>query len=119
MYSCDLLRRRLPFWCLTRAALRLCQSFTAASQSSGLRVEDPATFRAIHSLLSEVDLRRSATGFSRLDHIDGLRDPARYTKRLSHMVRKLQREAELPTAFYVIVEKILADGVDEHMRKHV
>src|SRR4029450_6887746 len=34
MYSCDLLGSRLPFRCWTSAALRLCQSFTAASQSS-------------------------------------------------------------------------------------
>ncbi|HEY3223216.1 MAG TPA: malto-oligosyltrehalose synthase, partial [Pseudolabrys sp.] len=75
---------------------------------AGLRVEDPATFRAIHSLVSRLIAADQLQGL-RLDHIDGLRDPAQYTKRLSHMVRKLRREAGLPTSFYVIVEKILAD----------
>ena len=55
------------------------------------------------------DRGRSAAGL-RLDHIDGLRDPGQYTKRLAQIIRKTRREAGLPAAFYVIVEKILADG---------
>ena len=46
----------------------------------------------------------------RLDHIDGLRDPGQYTKRLNQLIRKTRREAGLPPRFYIIVEKILSDG---------
>ena len=99
---------RIAYWRVAFSAVNY-RRFFDINDLAGLRVEDPATFRAIHSLLSRLISGDQLQGL-RLDHIDGLRDPAQYTKRLSHMVRKLRREAELPTAFYVIVEKILADG---------
>ena len=49
---------------------------------AGLRVEDPATFRAIHALVARLIAADQLQGL-RLDHIDGLRDPGQYTKRLS------------------------------------
>ena len=76
---------------------------------AGLRVEHPATFRAIHALVARLIAADALQGL-RLDHIDGLRDPAQYTRRLQQLVRKLRREHGLPAAFYIIVEKILADG---------
>ena len=76
---------------------------------AGLRVEHPPTFRAIHALVMRLIAADQLQGL-RLDHIDGLRDPGQYTKRLAQFIRKTRREAGLPAAFYVIVEKILADG---------
>src|SRR4030095_8900819 len=99
---------RIAYWRVAFSAVNY-RRFFDINDLAGLRVEDPATFRAIHSLVSRLIVADRLQGL-RLDHIDGLRDPAQYTKRLSHLIRKWRREAGLPTSFYVIVEKILADG---------
>jgi len=46
----------------------------------------------------------------RLDHIDGLRDPAQYTRRLRQLIHKVRGQARRSGSFYIVVEKILADG---------
>lgn len=66
---------------------------------AGLRVEDPAVFDAIHSLLLRLIDTGRANGL-RLDHIDGLHDPGGYLKHLAQATRR--------TAPYIVVEKILA-----------
>ena len=65
----------------------------------GLRVEQEQVFLDTHELLLERLAEGTATGL-RIDHIDGLRDPAGYLARL-------RRHA--PDA-YVVVEKILDVG---------
>ncbi|MEU5950361.1 malto-oligosyltrehalose synthase [Micromonospora sp. NPDC047465] len=73
--------------------------FFAVSDLAGLRVEDPAVFAATHELV----LRWAATGEVdgiRVDHPDGLRDPAGYLARL---------RAAAPAA-WLVVEKILEYG---------
>jgi (1->4)-alpha-D-glucan 1-alpha-D-glucosylmutase len=73
--------------------------FFAVNTLAGVRVEDPAVFDATH-----VEIRRwfdqgLADGL-RVDHPDGLRDPAGYLDRL----------AQLTGNAYVVVEKILEPG---------
>jgi (1->4)-alpha-D-glucan 1-alpha-D-glucosylmutase len=46
----------------------------------------------------------------RLDHIDGLRDPAQYFQRLSRLIR--QAGGKTARSFYVVVEKILGEHED-------
>ncbi|MET8254054.1 malto-oligosyltrehalose synthase [Micromonospora sp. NPDC005197] len=73
--------------------------FFAIAGLAGLRVEDPAVFAATHELI----LRWAAAGEVdgiRVDHPDGLRDPAGYLARL--------REAA--PAAWLVVEKILEYG---------
>ncbi|MER7475639.1 malto-oligosyltrehalose synthase, partial [Micromonospora sp. NPDC000018] len=73
--------------------------FFAVSDLAGLRVEDPAVFAATH----EQVLRWAAAGEAdgiRVDHPDGLRDPAGYLARL---------RAAAPAA-WLVVEKILEYG---------
>ncbi|MEH1167322.1 malto-oligosyltrehalose synthase [Micromonospora sp. CPCC 205539] len=73
--------------------------FFAVSDLAGLRVEDPAVFAATHELI----LRWAAAGEVdgiRVDHPDGLRDPAGYLERL---------RAAAPAA-WLVVEKILEYG---------
>jgi (1->4)-alpha-D-glucan 1-alpha-D-glucosylmutase len=48
----------------------------------------------------------------RLDHIDGLRDPAQYFQRLRRLIRDAQGKVAKP--FYMVIEKILG----EHERLH-
>jgi (1->4)-alpha-D-glucan 1-alpha-D-glucosylmutase len=68
----------------------------------GLRAEDPRVFEDTHRLLLDLVAEGDVTGL-RVDHVDGLRDPAGYLERLA---------AAAPGAS-VVVEKILA--VDEHL----
>jgi (1->4)-alpha-D-glucan 1-alpha-D-glucosylmutase len=65
----------------------------------GLRVEDPAVFKASHTVLLD-HVARGRVGGLRIDHPDGLADPARY-------LDDLGRAAD---AAWVVVEKVLADG---------
>lgn len=67
----------------------------------GLRVEDPAVFEATHRLVFSLLERGTIQGL-RLDHIDGLRDPADYLQKLSDRTT------------YIVVEKILES--DEPLR---
>ncbi|HSJ15490.1 MAG TPA: malto-oligosyltrehalose synthase [Longimicrobiales bacterium] len=63
---------------------------------AGVRVERPEVFAASHALVRELVAGGQVTGL-RVDHVDGLRDPAAYLERL--------REH---TGAFTLVEKILA-----------
>lgn len=102
---------RVSYWRVAFSAVNY-RRFFDINDLAGIRVENPATFRAIHTLVVRLVAGGQLQGL-RLDHIDGLRDPGQYTKRLNQLVRKTRREAGLPPPFYVIVEKIL--GEDEAM----
>jgi len=65
----------------------------------GVRVEDQQVFDESHRLLAELVHSGRVAGL-RIDHVDGLRDPAGYLQRL----RDLAPEA------YIVVEKILQSG---------
>ncbi len=66
----------------------------------GLRVEDPLVFEDAHRLTLEL-VRSGAVDGLRLDHIDGLADPAGYLARLRGAVGD---------ETYIVIEKILAEG---------
>jgi (1->4)-alpha-D-glucan 1-alpha-D-glucosylmutase len=74
--------------------------FFGLSDLVGVRVEDRSVFDATHVLIAELVHSGSVTGL-RVDHIDGLFDPARYLT----MLRQLAAGA--PHEPYIIVEKIL------------
>lgn len=85
--------------------------FFDISELAGLRVEDEAVFEAVHAL----PLRLYAEGLIdgvRVDHIDGLADPAAYGRRLRRRLEEegRSRPAEPAGPAYVVVEKILAGG---------
>jgi (1->4)-alpha-D-glucan 1-alpha-D-glucosylmutase len=63
----------------------------------GVRVEDPAVFTATHRLILDLVAEGRVQGL-RVDHIDGLADPAGYLARL--------RQAVGPDV-YLVIEKIL------------
>jgi (1->4)-alpha-D-glucan 1-alpha-D-glucosylmutase len=81
-----------------RAAVDLnYRRFFTVNDLVGVRQEDPEVYRLTHATV----LRLVAGGLVdgvRVDHIDGLADPATYLRRLA---------AEVP---FVVVEKILEDG---------
>ena len=66
----------------------------------------PRTFDAIHRLVRKLIAEGKLQGL-RLDHIDGLRDPAQYFQRLRRLIRQAQGNAARP--FYMVIEKILGE----------
>jgi (1->4)-alpha-D-glucan 1-alpha-D-glucosylmutase len=72
------------------------RSFFALADLAALRMENDDVFDAVHELVLALVGRDQLDGL-RIDHVDGLRDPAAY-------LRKLRSKA--PNA-YIIVEKIL------------
>jgi len=76
----------------------------------GLRVEDPVVFDATHHAIFRLVESGAVTGF-RIDHVDGLRDPVGYLRRLQESAVKTpatQFKKQKPRAIYVVVEKILS-----------
>lgn len=86
---------RLAYW---KAALHEInyRRFFDINQLAGLRVEEPSAYEAMHRLLFRLIAEGAITGI-RLDHIDGLFDPAGYLATL----RKTAPQV------YVLVEKIV------------
>jgi len=101
---------RLAYWRVAFSAVNY-RRFFDINDLAGLRVEHLATFRAIHSLVARMIAAGQLQGL-RLDHIDGLRDPAQYTSRLRQLIRKVRGQEGRNGPLYVLVEKILADGED-------
>jgi (1->4)-alpha-D-glucan 1-alpha-D-glucosylmutase len=94
---------RLAFWRVAAEEINY-RRFFDISELAAVRMEDPSVFDETHRLLLELVRAGDITGL-RIDHVDGLRDPEVY-------LRRLQR-ALSATGFYVVVEKILAAG--EHL----
>ena len=81
-----------------RAAVDLnYRRFFTVSELIGVRQEDPEVYRMTHTTILRLVSEGLVDGV-RVDHIDGLADPAAYLRRLA---------ASVP---YVVVEKILEDG---------
>lgn len=72
----------------------------------GVRVEDPAVFERTHELVRKLCADERVAGV-RVDHVDGLWDPAGYLARLRAELASRERPAA------IVVEKIL--GRDEHV----
>ncbi len=101
---------RVAYWRVAVSAVNY-RRFFDINDLAGLRVENPATFRGIHTLVARLIAEGRLQGL-RLDHIDGLRDPAQYTRGLRRLVAKMSGRARRRGSFYVVVEKILGPGED-------
>jgi (1->4)-alpha-D-glucan 1-alpha-D-glucosylmutase len=97
---------RPAFWRLASNEINYRRFFDTNSLA-GLRVENLATFEAMHQLVSRLIAAGQLHGL-RIDHIDGLRDPQQYLRRLQSLIRHMRPADRL--GFYVVVEKILAEG---------
>jgi (1->4)-alpha-D-glucan 1-alpha-D-glucosylmutase len=103
--SFDALERLLEEQCYRLADWRVAadeinyRRFFDINDLAAIRVEREEVFRAVHELPARWVERGLVSGF-RVDHIDGLLEPARYLARL---------RALLPTG-PLLIEKILADG---------
>jgi (1->4)-alpha-D-glucan 1-alpha-D-glucosylmutase len=97
---------RLAYWRLAMSGINY-RRFFDVNELAGLRVEDPRTFREMHELVERLVAADQLQGL-RLDHIDGLLDPGQYARRLQALIKAVRGGAN--EQFYVVVEKILADG---------
>ena len=101
---------KLGHWRLASSDINY-RRFFDVNTLAGLRVEDAGTFDAIHSLVKTLIADGRLQGL-RLDHIDGLRDPAQYFQRLRRLIRDAQGNDAKP--FYLVIEKILGEGEKLH-----
>jgi (1->4)-alpha-D-glucan 1-alpha-D-glucosylmutase len=101
---------KLGHWRLASSDINY-RRFFDVNTLAGLRVEDPGTFDAIHRLVKKLIAEDRLQGL-RLDHIDGLRDPAQYFQRLRRLIRDAQRKDARP--FYMVIEKILGEKEKLH-----
>jgi len=97
---------RLAHWRLASTQINYRRFFDINSLA-GLRVEEPCTFDAVHARFAPLIAAGAIAGL-RLDHIDGLADPAGYCRRLQSLIARVRPHAERP--FAVFVEKILGEG---------
>jgi (1->4)-alpha-D-glucan 1-alpha-D-glucosylmutase len=88
--------------------------FFDINELAALRMEDPEVFEASHQLVFRL-LKEGAVNGLRIDHVDGLYDPADYLQKLQGWARKQWPEvADSETRpLYLIVEKIL--GANERI----
>jgi (1->4)-alpha-D-glucan 1-alpha-D-glucosylmutase len=101
---------KLGQWRLASSEINY-RRFFDVNTLAGLRVEDAGTFDAIHQLVRRLTADNRLQGL-RLDHIDGLRDPAQYFQRLRRLIRDAQGNASQP--FYMVIEKILGENESLH-----
>jgi (1->4)-alpha-D-glucan 1-alpha-D-glucosylmutase len=102
---------RLAYWRVASQELNYRRFFDVSDLVS-VRVEDDTVFDATHATLLRLVEAGIVHGL-RIDHVDGLYDPAAYVERLQARLGADQRPAQATAprpapAFYVVVEKILA-----------
>jgi (1->4)-alpha-D-glucan 1-alpha-D-glucosylmutase len=110
----DLLERqnfRLAWWRTAGDAINW-RRFFDVNELAGLRIEDPAVFEPVHAVTFRLYAEGVIDGV-RVDHLDGLADPAAYARKLRARLTALtaERPAGAPRdGPYLLVEKILSHG---------
>ncbi|HEX3544125.1 MAG TPA: malto-oligosyltrehalose synthase [Candidatus Acidoferrum sp.] len=99
----------LVFWQNVNETINYRRFFTI-TDLVGMRVEDSQVFDATHTLILRLIARGAVSGL-RIDHIDGLRDPLAYLKRLQERAGA-EDGIKVGEQQYVLVEKIMARNED-------
>jgi (1->4)-alpha-D-glucan 1-alpha-D-glucosylmutase len=97
---------RLAYWRTAFDEINY-RRFFDVNELAGLRMEDPQVFAGTHRWLLDMVAEGLITGI-RIDHPDGLYDPAAYFAALQTAVQ--QRRGERGKRMYVLAEKILGRG---------
>ena len=92
---------RLTYWRVGSDEINY-RRFFAVNDLAGVRVEDQLVFEATHRLILQL-VEKGAVNGLRIDHPDGLHDPAGYLSRLKDAVAEASGGP-----VYTLVEKILA-----------
>ena len=100
---------RLAWWRVGHDELNW-RRFFSISELAGLRMEDDAAFEAVHELPLRL-YRQGVVDGLRIDHVDGLSDPAAYLSKLRARLAELDRQRGDGPA-WLVVEKILGPGED-------
>lgn len=98
---------RLTYWRVSAEEINY-RRFFDINELAGIRVEREDVFEETHRLVLELVEQGIVTGV-RIDHVDGLYDPAAYLARLRDRLRDVsaaRTECDIP----VYVEKILEEG---------
>ena len=96
---------RLAYWRLATSEINY-RRFFDINTLAGLRIEDRRTFDRVHVLIKRLIADNKIQGL-RLDHIDGLQDPAQYFVRLRRLIHDAQGAQRKP--FPLWIEKIVAE----------
>jgi (1->4)-alpha-D-glucan 1-alpha-D-glucosylmutase len=112
---------RLCFWRVAADEINY-RRFFDINELAAIRVEDQQVFAAVHELILRLIEQGFVTGL-RIDHVDGLFDPAQYLSDLQAAclearTRAITRypppaayhAADSGKPFYIVVEKILSEG---------
>ena len=101
---------RLAYWRVAADEINYRRFFNI-NDLAGLCVENAAVFAATHDFIFELFAAGDVNGL-RIDHPDGLYDPAEYFARLqqraAQALDRAQEDTGGPLPCYVVVEKILA-----------
>ncbi|PCC72650.1 maltooligosyl trehalose synthase [Nannocystis exedens] len=97
---------RLSFWRVATEEINY-RRFFDVNELAAIKMEDPAVFSAAHALVLRKIAEGRITGL-RLDHTDGLYDPAAYFEALQAEARAHAPADAQP--LYLVIEKILEPG---------
>jgi (1->4)-alpha-D-glucan 1-alpha-D-glucosylmutase len=97
---------RLAHWRIANRGINYRRFFDINSLA-GVRIELPAVFDSMHAGVRRLLADGRLQGI-RIDHIDGLADPAKYCADLQRLIQLSAPNASI----YVVVEKILGEGED-------
>ena len=95
---------RLAHWRIAASEINYRRFFDITSLA-GVRVENRATFAAVHALVRRLIAQGRLHGL-RIDHVDGLWDPHQYFRRLERLIDEARPGQD--HSLYVVVEKVLA-----------
>lgn len=93
---------RLTYWRAANDVLNW-RRFFSINELAGVRIEDPAVFDLTHKLYFDLYERGLIDGV-RVDHVDGLTDPAGYCRTLRERFDAIDPDRHA----YIVVEKIVA-----------
>jgi (1->4)-alpha-D-glucan 1-alpha-D-glucosylmutase len=102
---------RLSYWRTAMQEINY-RRFFDINELAGIRMEEPETFRRTHELVFEL-IRHGEVNGLRMDHIDGLYDPAGY-------LEDVASAGERNKHTYLVVEKILSaeEILPAHWKMH-
>ena len=103
---------RLSYWRVAADEINY-RRFFDINDLAAIRVEDPDVFQAVHARIFDLIERGHVSGI-RVDHPDGLYDPAQYFQDLQAGCRAARGHGNRP--FFVVCEKILTG--DEELRRN-